>query len=70
MSIGDFPESLTQTILVGVMLVGRLGVTHNNDERFSQSRGATMTWMRQALMTPGTALAFVEVVLLGAPYPI
>ena len=26
MSIGDFPESLSQAILVGVMLVGRLGV--------------------------------------------
>ena len=24
MSIGDFPESLTQAILVGIMLVGRL----------------------------------------------
>ena len=26
MSIGDFPESLSRAILVGVMLVGRLGV--------------------------------------------
>ena len=26
MSIGDFPESLRQAILVGKMLVGRLGV--------------------------------------------
>ena len=26
MPIGDFPESLTQAILVGIMLVGRLGV--------------------------------------------
>ena len=26
MSIGDFPESLSQAILVGIMLVGRLGV--------------------------------------------
>ena len=26
MSIGDFPESLTQAMLVGIMLVGRLGV--------------------------------------------
>ena len=24
--IGDFPENLSQTILVGIMLVGRLGV--------------------------------------------
>ena len=28
MSIGDFPESLNQAILVGIMLVGRLGVVH------------------------------------------
>ena len=27
MSIGDFPESLSRAILVGTMLVGRLGVT-------------------------------------------
>ena len=26
MSMGDFPESLSQAILVGIMLVGRLGV--------------------------------------------
>ena len=26
MSIGDIPESLTQAMLVGMMLVGRLGV--------------------------------------------
>ena len=26
MSIGDFPKSLSQAILVGIMLVGRLGV--------------------------------------------
>ena len=26
MSIGDFPESESQAILVGIMLVGRLGV--------------------------------------------
>ena len=26
MSTGDFPESLSQAILVGIMLVGRLGV--------------------------------------------
>ena len=27
MSIGDFLESLSQAILVGIMLVGKLGVT-------------------------------------------
>ena len=26
MSIGDFPESLSQSMLVGTMLVGRLGI--------------------------------------------
>ena len=26
--IGDFPESLSHAMLVGVMLVGRLGVSH------------------------------------------
>ena len=26
MSMGDFPESLNQAILVGIMIVGRLGV--------------------------------------------
>ena len=26
MSIGDFPDSLSQAMLVGIMLVGRLGV--------------------------------------------
>ena len=26
-SIGDFPENFSQTILVGTMLVGRLGVS-------------------------------------------
>ena len=27
--IGDFPESLSQAMLVGIMLVGRLGVHHH-----------------------------------------
>ena len=27
MSIGDFPESLSQAMLVGITLVGRLGVS-------------------------------------------
>ena len=29
MSIGDFPESLSQAMLVGTMLVGRLGVSYS-----------------------------------------
>ena len=28
MSIGDFPESLSQAMLVGIVSVGRLGVGH------------------------------------------
>ena len=33
MSIGDFLESLSQAILVGIMLVGRLGVQPALDTR-------------------------------------
>ena len=35
MSIGDFPESWSQAILVGVMLVGRLGVAHRNSQEWA-----------------------------------
>ena len=31
--IGDFPESLSQAILVGMMLVGRLGAVDNDAQR-------------------------------------
>ena len=31
MSIGDFPESLNQAMLVGTMLVGRLGLPSNRE---------------------------------------
>ena len=34
MSVGDFPESLSQAILVGIMLVGRLGVGHDHELRY------------------------------------
>ena len=45
-SIGDFPESLSQTILVGIMLVGRRlrselirwSDSHFNNPRFKQSQ--------------------------------
>ena len=30
MSIGDFPESLSQQIVVGIILVGRLGAKKRN----------------------------------------
>ena len=33
MSIGDFPEGLNQEILVGIMLVGKLGVVPGVVER-------------------------------------
>ena len=38
MSTGDFPESLSQAILVGVMLVGRLGVHARGDRDQDQGR--------------------------------
>ena len=37
MSIGDFPESLSRAMLVGVMLVGRLGVIRSAREWTSGS---------------------------------
>ena len=42
MSIGDFPESLSQAMLVGVMLVGQLGVririaTHTAEVQTNQT---------------------------------
>ena len=46
MSIGDFPESLSQTILVGIMLVGRLGVrARRSSRRKGRSLQTTRTWM-------------------------
>ena len=35
MSIGDFPESLSQAMLVGIMLVGRLGALDSGFQRVS-----------------------------------
>ena len=35
MSIGDFPESLSQAVLAGIMLVGRLGVLRRNTNNSS-----------------------------------
>ena len=46
MSIGDFPESLSQAILVGIMLVGRLGVYAST--------------MQLALVAPGELQALHE----------
>ena len=40
MSIGDFLESLSQTILVGIILLGRLGVFGARERPALRSRGA------------------------------
>ena len=47
MSMGDFPESLGQAMLVGVMLVGRLGVL-----LLFQAAGAVPAERRQRLEGP------------------
>ena len=41
MSIGDFPESSSQAILVGVMLVGRLGVLTKIQDLGDFTRGSS-----------------------------
>ena len=41
MSIGDFPECLSQAILVGIILVGRFGV-HNYSDHISQGRASPL----------------------------
>ena len=40
MSIGNFPEVLSQAILVGIILVGRLGVVFGATGGFVYSSGA------------------------------
>ena len=39
MYIGDFPESLSQAILVGILLVGRLGVFKGNIVEYAIEAG-------------------------------
>ena len=53
MSIGDFPESLTQAILVGTMLVGRLGVSCDVIvvNRFFSSGGCVLMSASQKTVT-------------------
>ena len=46
MSIGDFPESSSQAILVGVMLVGRLGVLTKIQDLGDFTRGSSNVWVR------------------------
>ena len=43
MSVGDFPESLSQAMLVGVMLVGALGVEHTVDTSVRLDRAPLCT---------------------------
>ena len=43
MSVGDFPESLSQAILVGITLVGRLGVRHIIVDEANTSRNKLLT---------------------------
>ena len=53
MSIGDFPESLSQAILVGIMVVGRLGVqTARKGAHSSQSDAANALESRFACGFP------------------
>ena len=46
MSIGNFPEILSQAMLVGTMLVGRLGVP-----RFPYAREACLLWLLLLLLS-------------------
>ena len=46
MSIGDFPESLSQAILAGIMLVGRLGVPDSTRGRRCSSAGGNSHALR------------------------
>ena len=54
MSIGDFPDSLSQAMLVGIMLVGRLGVrpavTPARTRCSRRRRGATCSLLRPTLL--------------------
>ena len=49
MSIGDFPESLSRAILVGIMFVGRLGVS----TRDSRSRGLSLRGLAVYMLRKG-----------------
>ena len=48
MSVGDFPESLSQAILVGIILVGRLGV-HNSLPFGSGARGGRKPYLADGI---------------------
>ena len=52
MSIGDFPEGLSQAILVGIILAGRFGVTYVYYGLCSWSRAAS--YLVSCLLPPGS----------------
>ena len=65
MSIGDFPESLSQAILVGRFLAGRLGVSGTALSRLSQVSASVshlerMSWERVTLSRQPTTGDKVE----------
>ena len=62
MSIGDFPEMLSQAILVGIILVGRLGVSPRIEvalqvrENGARTRALTPSLQRFGILWTGTVL--------------
>ena len=44
MSIGDFPESLSQRILVGIILAGRLGAARRLPAGSARRSGGGCAW--------------------------
>ena len=52
MSIGNFPESLSQAILVGIILVGRLGVNHQDLLLYSPAAYCAEDPWKTLKMTP------------------
>ena len=63
MSIGDFPESLSQAMLVGIMLVGRLGGLHRSLEH-ARTSGAVVYIERDGKEQP-----FCSILILAIFYP-
>ena len=61
MSIGDFPASLSQAMLVGVMLVGRLGVRRSRIVRITRFGGDSSGIRKGGLAKGGFGLRFETV---------
>ena len=60
MSIGNSPESLSQGILIGIILVGRLGVHEGGEAVLKQPAGFEQRRIRTMLQSdPGSFLLFV-----------